>query len=282
MKYINRSKEYGIDIDPLRMIYHAVDSEIREHDPKLQFILTTANLAPEHFSALSQTKLRYLALGGKLRRFTTLYGKDDETTIPKPATYNLSQYLSSIADLIDTQLGQHINGQVTFKTKLDNNSSASFDADMVSTILFNLVDNALRHGGTSNKNVYISLTEDAKSYIISVKDKGRGMPDKVLNSFVTGEPVLPDLATVYPSRMEGLGLLLCHKYSRLLHGTLTIENQKVGTKVNLHLPKNPPYEYKTLQEPQSYYPDKTTLLLFMATTLLTPSLLCGNDTLIEN
>lgn len=257
-----------VQVDPLRIVCHAVDQQIRDNDPALQLILQSANLPPDSFNALGRVKLTYLALGGRLRRYAALYGREDDTVRLRPATYDVNQYLRGITNLLDRQLGIRPQGEVVFKSRTAGSLCAVFDADRLSAILFNLVDNAIRHGHTDNKNVYISLRETANTFIISVKDKGRGVQREQMQTLFAQYAHLPAVPSAYPSQLEGLGLALCQKYAHEMGGKLTFENQKVGTKFSLTLPKRPAEGQQYVQEVRAYQPDRMTMLLYLAPCLL--------------
>jgi len=88
------------------------------------------------------------------------------------------------------------------------------DPDILRTIVFNLVDNALRHGGqgTTVSADYQSIGDRA---IITINDTGRGispsMQDKLFQPMVTTT-----------SDSTGLGLYLSHERMKDLGGELTL------------------------------------------------------------
>ncbi|ECP4563744.1 sensor histidine kinase KdpD [Listeria monocytogenes] len=100
------------------------------------------------------------------------------------------------------------------------------DGTLIEQVLINLMENALRHGGTSAE-VWVDVTKTKQSAIFSVRDNGKGIP----------ENRLPDLFDTFAvearersdmSRGLGLGLSICMSIIRAHDGTLEAKNNKHG------------------------------------------------------
>jgi signal transduction histidine kinase len=113
------------------------------------------------------------------------------------------------------------------------------DEDAVERILLNLVDNALRHGGTSVK-VDVHAARVDNRVRITVRDTGPGIPvedrDRIFERFHRGA------AARDPERRgTGLGLAIARELAVAMHGSLTLTDTKIdgadtGTTFTLELP----------------------------------------------
>ncbi|WP_018309062.1 ATP-binding protein [Cupriavidus sp. UYPR2.512] len=91
-------------------------------------------------------------------------------------------------------------------------------------ILTNLTDNALKFGGAAELNVH---REDGGAVIISVLDRGPGIPAEQLES------VLQPFVRLEASRNRetggtGLGLAIAHQLALAIGGSLTLRNREGG------------------------------------------------------
>ena len=98
--------------------------------------------------------------------------------------------------------------------------------------LRNLIDNAVGYGGSAT----ISLTEDAGAAIITIADRGPGLPQDQL------EAVFEPFARFEPSRSRdtggtGLGLAITRTIVQAHGGTVTLRNRaEGGLEARVHLP----------------------------------------------
>jgi signal transduction histidine kinase len=109
--------------------------------------------------------------------------------------------------------------------------------ELISQALANLVDNAIKHGGTTaGSKVTVSARKAADRIEFTVGDRGPGIPEqdrlRVLERFVRLEE----------SRSRpgaGLGLSLALAVARLHGGDLRLEDNSPGLKVTLAIPAQP-------------------------------------------
>lgn len=104
--------------------------------------------------------------------------------------------------------------------------------DLFKTLILNLIDNALKSGGT---NVCVTGTCNEQQYEIEVKDNGRGIPAEELQR-ITEAFYMVDKSRSRKEHGAGLGLALCEKIASI-HGTkLEISSKEgIGTSVRLKL-----------------------------------------------
>ncbi|MEO6083502.1 MAG: ATP-binding protein, partial [Umezawaea sp.] len=109
---------------------------------------------------------------------------------------------------------------------------ARVDPRRLDVVLANLVGNAVRHGGAP---VSVRLTVPPGEVVISVADRGPGLPPEVL-ARVFDRFYKADSARVR-STGSGLGLAIARENARLHGGTLVAENRPDGGAVfTLRLP----------------------------------------------
>ncbi len=104
--------------------------------------------------------------------------------------------------------------------------------DLFKTLILNLIDNALKSGGT---NVCVTGTCNEQQYEIEVKDNGRGIPAEELQR-ITEAFYMVDKSRSRKEHGAGLGLALCEKIASI-HGTkMEITSKEgIGTSVKLHM-----------------------------------------------
>ncbi len=114
--------------------------------------------------------------------------------------------------------------------------TAQLDATRVRLALRNLIDNALRHGGTAP--VTVELTSDADVLRARVTDRGPGIDAGHVAHL--GEPFFrADPSRDRDSGGIGLGLYLCRRIAEAHGGALDIDNTPgKGTSVTLRLPRD--------------------------------------------
>ena len=225
------------EISPFRMLCHIVDQTVRDTDPQLQLVIQQAKLPPDQFEALCRVRMAHLRMTGQIRKCEEFYCKDGVANL-KLASYDLNVFLGGLAKQLNDALGVHTQGEIVYRRREEGELLARFDADRVCAILYNLVDNAIIHGNTQNKNVYISLKTTKDTIIISVKDKGQGVPEQEKAILFKKYAYNFEMPTFPPSSdLKGLGLALCRKYAREMGGEIKHENQKTGAKFSLILPR---------------------------------------------
>ncbi len=104
------------------------------------------------------------------------------------------------------------------------------DPDRLRQVFCNLLDNAVKHGGTGKKiDTAIFLEQD--EVVITIRDYGNGIPEDELThvkeKFYKGSSL---------ARGSGIGLAVCEEVISLHDGTLTVENAEGGgCKVSIRL-----------------------------------------------
>lgn len=93
---------------------------------------------------------------------------------------------------------------------------------MVSSLIRNLVTNAIRHNDTATPRVTVSVTERGDSVLLSVADNGPGMPaDRKAEIFERG-------ATGDHSPGTGIGLYLVSEIVDRYGGSVSVRESELG------------------------------------------------------
>ncbi len=124
--------------------------------------------------------------------------------------------------------------QIKLENRVNESLHCSGDINTVKVILRNLVDNAIKFS-EPNTDVTILGEENEKECIISVTDKGEGIDNSVIQALKdsTIKRVSKGQAGV---QSTGIGLWLVKTMTERNGGSLHIERQIKGTKINIHLP----------------------------------------------
>ena len=121
------------------------------------------------------------------------------------------------------------------------------DAVLVVQLIDNLLDNAWRHAGASGP-VEVCARLESGQLVVSVDDRGPGMPDNLVGGVQFPRGVTPTSArsaeamgpAAPPRRGSGVGLTLCQAIARVHNGELRVRRREGGgASVALILPVDP-------------------------------------------
>ena len=112
------------------------------------------------------------------------------------------------------------------------------DPVLIVQVLFNLLENAVLHGKTTD-HIHISLTNDSTYAYFSVTDNGRGIAARELPNLFSGTPRTSSNPTSDGKRNMGLGLSVCLAIVRAHGGTMSAQNLSDGAEFSFCLPLEP-------------------------------------------
>ncbi|HCT30169.1 MAG TPA: hypothetical protein DIW31_05435 [Bacteroidales bacterium] len=126
--------------------------------------------------------------------------------------------------------------RIKIENRIDSSINIKTDAIMLSSILRNIVSNAVKFTNVDGK-IWISCISKKEGYIsIEIQDSGVGMSQDVLGSLFN----IKTHTTTYGTGNEkgtGLGLLICKDFVELNNGWIDVESELgVGTKFTITLP----------------------------------------------
>lgn len=153
--------------------------------------------------------------------------------------------LSALVETICTEQPDLPNG-ISLETTIQPDITAWFDVTLMSRLLQNLMNNAVRYGRASG-HIWVSLTQSDNTIILSVKDDGIGIPadklDKIWNRFYQVDPARAG------NRGTGLGLTMVRQIAQLHSGEVQVESEEgVGSCFTLRFPAN----LKEIKKTQNY------------------------------
>lgn len=127
------------------------------------------------------------------------------------------------------------NQNVTIYTEFEDDCTILASEDDVYQIIFNLAENAIKYNSFGG-NVFLRLTEEEQSAVLTVEDTGIGIPENDLpNIFARFYRV--DKARSRAHGGSGLGLSIVHDAVTLNGGTITVEQREtVGTRFVVKFP----------------------------------------------
>lgn len=154
-------------------------------------------------------------------------------------TMELDLQIEVVGDVIEEAL-KHIktrsaNQKIRF-VEQDELTMARMDAKLITQVIINLVDNAIKHTpATSTITIWTKAKGD--KVVIEVQDDGPGiapeLKTRIFDMFVTGDKTVND-----SRRGLGLGLALCKSIIDAHGGTITVaDNQPTGTIFRIEMKK---------------------------------------------
>lgn len=150
-----------------------------------------------------------------------------------PEDFNLSALIDEIIQLYELEAKQK---DIQISHESLSRVYLFADKAMISTILRNLISNALKFTYKGGQ-IKITTTEIANGIIISVKDTGVGMIKAVMDRIfhIDSSYSSPDLNG---NKGTGLGLVLCKEFAEKHQGSICLESEPgVGTTFHVTLPK---------------------------------------------
>jgi signal transduction histidine kinase len=113
--------------------------------------------------------------------------------------------------------------------------SLALDRTRMRLLLRNLIDNALRHGGTAATSPVLSLRRAEDAIEMTLRDFGPGVAPQHLERLA--EPFYRvDAARQRSTGGVGLGLALCRLVAQAHRGSLTLRNAEPGFEAVVRLP----------------------------------------------
>ncbi len=152
-------------------------------------------------------------------------------------SYNPEELMLTILlqDEIGVQKRLAEQKNISMSLQTDDTIKVIADQNMVSTVIRNLVSNAVKYTKSGGK-IRIKLVKDDQMALISVKDTGIGMSQENVDKLFK----VNETYKTYGTNLEegtGLGLILCKEFIEKNHGTIEVESRvDEGTEIILRLP----------------------------------------------
>ena len=147
--------------------------------------------------------------------------------------------ISQIAEYTIDQLKiQAANKGINIINKIPENTVAYFDANLTSTVIRNLISNAIKYS-KSKSVVELSSSTDSTGLIhITITDTGTGISPKVKEKLFQISDKITTNGTANESG-TGLGLIICKEFVERQGGTIYLESElKKGSKFTFTIHQN--------------------------------------------
>lgn len=145
--------------------------------------------------------------------------------------YSLSQTINNVLK-IEKHLAK--SSKINLTAKIEGELKLKFDRDRVTQVLFNLINNAIKH--SEAKNITVAASKQGQNAIVQIMDNGKGMEkadvEKLFTPFfITKRP--------YTGKGAGLGLYISKGIVEAHGGKITVESEpEKGTTFKFTLPMN--------------------------------------------
>jgi len=141
-----------------------------------------------------------------------------------------------IEETVNLLQGNIKNKEIELSILVDDQAVVLADYNMLSTILRNLISNAVKFTSSKGKIIIDAKSKD-QQVEISIADTGVGIADEILSKLFNPEEFVTTKGTNNESG-TGLGLNLVSEFVTLNKGTIEIKSQvNVGTTFYLTFPK---------------------------------------------
>jgi|TARA_R100000388_G_scaffold95031_2_gene86007 PAS domain S-box-containing protein len=156
-----------------------------------------------------------------------------DTLEPNYSKFELTSEINKVLSLFKSTAESK---QITINTDYRTSAEINADSSMVSTIFRNLISNALKFSEPESE-IDITISETETDTVISIKDYGIGMPEKV-RARLFDPSSRPKRKGTNQEKGTGLGMLLCKEMIDLHQGTIKVNTKEgEGTEFIVKLPK---------------------------------------------
>ena len=215
------------------------------HDLKSPFnnILGFSEILTDEINSLNTDEIKEIAgninksakITNKLLEDILMWARTQQGSIPfKPQNLSLSATCRNILEILNPSAYAK---NITIYDSYVDNINVYADADMLKTVLLNLVSNAIKFTNSGGK-ITINAEQNSESVTISVSDNGIGIPAENMAKLFDISEVLTTKGTAGETG-TGLGLLLCKEFVGKHGGKIRVESEEgKGSKFIFSLPKS--------------------------------------------
>ncbi len=125
--------------------------------------------------------------------------------------------------------------RLDFKTNLDDSFEILLDKTMIQSVVRNLITNALKYTPKMG-SIGLSLSKNASSMVLSIKDEGIGMSQEQIGKLFKIEDA-ESTKGLKEEKGTGLGLILCKDFVDRHKGSIKVKSEEgVGTEFSVFIP----------------------------------------------
>ena len=253
IKYREALEEYTLNLHQKNLAQnqlietnHAKDKlfSIIAHDLKtpMQILLSSSELLKQHFQFkhfdkvdkhIDRVQLYTLKMRDLLNNLLTWSRSQSGKISHNPDIININELAKECSNIFLEQAEKKI---ISLNVKADTNHHALADKNMTSTVLRNLINNAIKFT-PANGNVTITISEDSPFVKISVSDDGIGISEENIKKLFRNDTLHSTPGTDH-EKGTGLGLLICKEFVDKNNGKIWVESSlHSGTIFSFTLPK---------------------------------------------
>ncbi|MBS4057178.1 MAG: PAS domain S-box protein [Bacteroidales bacterium] len=152
--------------------------------------------------------------------------------VVEPKLMPVKQIMQNNLDYFNTQI---INKKINIDNQIDDTIGIVADKSMLSSVLRNLISNAVKFTPHGGKITLDAKESEADSVTIVIRDSGIGIPDDILLKLFSVEIKGRKGTDGEPS--SGLGLILVKEFVEINNGTIRVESKEnAGTAFYVTLP----------------------------------------------
>jgi signal transduction histidine kinase len=152
----------------------------------------------------------------------------------KPENFNISKLIQSNVQLFESSAK---NKKISIINNIPENLFGFFDYQMITTVVRNLISNALKYTNDSG-SITISETEGAEFIEITIQDTGIGMSLIIVENLFKIDVKHFSTEGTGGEKGTGLGLILCKEFIDKHSGKIWVESEiGKGSKFKFTIPK---------------------------------------------
>jgi len=215
-----------------RRLLQDISHELRSPLARLNIAIELARTADDRDAAAAR-------LQKEVNRLTSLVGSLLEVTRVEGDPSTRRSELVRVSDILHDVVQSCMLESEARKCHLVISSTSGRtlhgDPELLRRALENVVRNAIRFA-PPNSDVELETDDSPSGVVITVRDKGKGVPDDLLPRLSQPFFRVEDARDFSSSGGVGLGLSIAHRAVQLHHGTLVAENAHPGLRVTLTFP----------------------------------------------
>ncbi len=144
----------------------------------------------------------------------------------KKYAFNAGDINKCVANVVEMMRPYAVQKGFSIRTEPGQIEQAIFDADAVTQIVVNLLDNAIKYAaGAEDKTITVRTKTDGKFTVIEVEDHGPGVPHRQRNK-IFEQFYRPAAESTRETTGTGLGLALVKKFAEAHNGFVEIIGAK--------------------------------------------------------
>ena len=193
-----------------------------------------------HATTPEQYQEAITVIDRQARKMSALVAQLLQMTRLEQGTHPASMEEADLSELVTVLCEEQpeLSRGITIQTDVQPEVHACFDVTLMSRLLQNLLNNAIRYG-RDNGHIWVTLRALEDQILLSVRDDGVGIPEDRL------EKIFQRFYQVDPSRSgsagTGLGLTMVRQIAALHGGEITVESREgAGSCFTLRFPAHRP------------------------------------------